>query len=295
MIRRGWVWLIAGLVVGLTTGLVYTWVLKPVAFYDTYPPLMREDFRADWVRMTSLAYGNEGDLARARLRLKDLPPDEIQSALTRTLDTAVASGRPLPVLQRLAVLAQEYGANNAAIRIYASDEVLLFTPTPTLAAMTPTPTATASAIHPTPTATAEATSEPVPHVVLPTPTPLSPPYIISQTVKSCLPEPHIAISVTESVTVTLRGRERRQINGLPGREIWLLWTGGADHAFTGLRPAQGSGYADFHVEPEQLYNLYIETPTGAPVTTLKIEACTTKEGKSGWSSWLIVLLATEKR
>ncbi|MBN1922599.1 MAG: hypothetical protein JW892_15225 [Anaerolineae bacterium] len=293
MMKRGWVWLLTGLVGGLIAGLVYTWVLKPVAFYDTYPPLMREDFRADWVRMTGLAYGNEGDLTRAHLRLKDLPPDEIQSALTQALDSAVASGRPLPVLQRLATLAQAYGANNAAIRIYASDEVLLFTPTPTPVAITPT--ATATAIQPTLTPTKAPTPEPVPHVILPTPTPLPPPYTISQTVKSCLPEPRIAISLTESVTVTLRGRERQQINGLPGREIWLLWTGGADHAFTGLRPAQGSGYADFHVEPEQLYNLYIEMPTGAPVTTLKIEACTTKEGKSGWSSWLIVLLATEKR
>lgn len=292
MIKRGWVWLIAGLILGLTAGLIYTWALKPVAFYDTYPPLMHEDFRADWVRMTGLAYGNEGDLARARLRLQDLPADEIQGILTQALDTAVDSGRPLSVLQRLAALAQEYGVDSAAVRIYASDEVLLFTPTPTLAAIVPTLTATT--VKPTPTATAEPTPEPIPHVILPTPTPLPPPYVISETLKSCLPEPRIAVSLTESITVTVRGRERQQITGLPGREIWLLWTGGADHAFTGLRPTEGLGYADFSVEPDQLYNIYIETPTGAPVTTLKIEACTTKEGKSGWNSWLIILLATDE-
>ena len=63
-------------------------------------------------------------------------------------------------------------------------------------------------------------------------------------------------------------------------------------AFTGLRPAQGLGYADFNVEPEHSYNLYIETPTGAPVATLKTAACTATGEGDRWQSWLIILQAT---
>lgn len=289
--RRPWILLAVGLALGLAAGLIYTWVLHPVEFYDTYPPLMREDFRSDWIRMTGLAYGSDGDLARAHLRLQSLSRDEIQRALAQTLDAAVTSGRPLPALQRLAALAREYGVESAAVRIYTSEEVLLpptpptHTPTATPAAPTPTATALPSTSTPEPTLTQ------IPHVILPTPTPLPPPYSITQTLESCLPEPRIAISLTRSLTVTVRGREQRQIVGLPGREIWLLWPGGADRAFTGLRPAQGLGYADFVVEPQQTYNLYIQTPTGAPVATLKVEACAVGEGSGGWSSWLLIVKA----
>lgn len=297
--KRPHIWLLVGLALGLAAGLVYTWVLNPVEFYDTYPPLMREDFRRDWIRMTGLAYGNDGDLERARLRLKDLSRGEIQDALAQTLDAAVDSGRPLPALRRLAALARDYGVDSAAVRIYTAEEVRLPTPAPTSTA-TPSPTVTPTAIAPTPTPTpmgptATATPEPIltpiPHVILPTPTPLPPPYAITQTLESCLPEPHIAVSLTQNITITVRGREQRQVVGLPGREVWLLWPGGADRAFTGLRPAQGLGYADFVVEPQQSYNLYIETPTGAPLATLQVAPCVTAEGENGWSAWLVILKA----
>lgn len=287
-------WFMVGLVLGLALGLVYTWVLDPVEFYDTYPPLMREDFRRDWIYMTGLAYGREGDLARAKLRLKDLARAEIQNTLAQTLDIAVASGRPLPVLRRLAALARDYGVDSAAVRIYTAEEVLLPSPTPTV---TPTATPSIPPSTPTPTfslatVTPEPAQTPIPYVILPTPTPLPPPYLITQTLESCLRNPRIAISLTQSITVTVRGREERRVVGVPGREIWLLWPGGADRAFTGLRPAQGLGYADFVVAPQQIYNLYIEMPTGAPLATLGVTSCRTTEGTDGWRSWLIILKAT---
>ena len=295
--KASWVWLAVGVALGLAAGLIYTWGIQPVEFYDTYPPLMREDFRADWIRMTALAYAYDGDLERAHLRLQRLAPEEIRHELLQTLDAAVASGRPLSALQRLATLAQDYGADSPAVRIYTGEEtvILLSTPTraptsPPLSTTMPSPTATATA---TPlTVTTTPTLPPIPHVILPTPTPLPPPYRISQTIESCLPEPRLAISLTASVTVTVRGREQRQTIGLPGKELWLLGTDDADHAFTGLRPAQGLGYADFNVEPEHSYNLYIETPTGAPVATLKTAACTATGEGDRWQSWLIILQAT---
>ncbi|MDY0020188.1 MAG: hypothetical protein RBT47_09320, partial [Anaerolineae bacterium] len=72
-------------------------------------------------------------------------------------------------------------------------------------------------------------------------------------------------------------------------EVWLLWEGEADRAVTGLRPAQGLGYADFLVESGKTYNLYIGSPTGVPLATLDIEPC---ESDSG-TSWLVQVHATE--
>jgi hypothetical protein len=76
--------------------------------------------------------------------------------------------------------------------------------------------------------------------------------------------------------------------GIPNVEAWLLWSGGADRAITGLRPQQGTGYVDFTVEPEQQYNLYLEQPTGAPLTVLEIQPCETQY-TTGWTGWLLTL------
>ena len=86
-----------GVALGLAAGLIYTWGIQPVEFYDTYPPLMREDFRADWIRMTALAYAYDGDLERAHLRLQRLAPEEIRHELgkigTNVNQIALAANR----------------------------------------------------------------------------------------------------------------------------------------------------------------------------------------------------------
>ncbi len=56
---------------------------------------------------------------------------------------------------------------------------------------------------------------------------------------------------------------------------------------TGLRPAQGLGYADFLVDPGKTYNLYIGSPTGVPLATLDIAPCESDSGTSGWSKFML--------
>ena len=63
------VWLAIALLLGVAVGLGYAWGVNPVAYYDTYPPLMHEEYRADWIRMTAFAYGRGGNLSRAQARL----------------------------------------------------------------------------------------------------------------------------------------------------------------------------------------------------------------------------------
>lgn len=273
-----------GVLLGLALGLCYTWKIEPVQYYDTYPPLLQVEYRADWIRMTALACGQEGSLERARVRLRNLPQEEVRREVGAALDAAVAGGRPLPVLQRMAILAQTYGVDSPAVQIYlaSGEEVAFSTPLPPWPSPTPSPTS----LPPTPSLVTP------PPLILPTPTPLPPPYLVEETLSSCLPEPRIAVSITQEVTVTVQGSEQLERQGLPGVEVWLLWADGADRAVTGLRPAQGLGYADFAIEPGETYNLYLDSPTGAPIATLLVQPCAGGEGHA-WSSWLLILQSTQ--
>lgn len=285
--KRGWLLLI-GLVLGLAGGLVYTWVINPVEYVDTVPWLMRADYRAEWIHMTALAYGAEGNLERTRLRLQGLPEAEVQAELARALDGAVAAGRSLTVLRRMAALAQAYGVDNKAVRIYTGQVEATTVPTPALAS----PTVTPPFATPTPT-----------HTPLPLPTatitPLPPlattPYSLVTATRRCLPQPMIAISVTAELTTTVGRRTVTQTVGVPGLELWLLSAIGADRAITGLRPAVGVGYADFVVTPGERYHLHVGAPTGAPVAVVTVERCLPEDSGEGWNSWLLTVVQQEKK
>jgi hypothetical protein len=278
--------------IGLALGLYYTWVAEPVQFTDTYPPLMYEPYRRDWIRMAALAHGYEGNLARSRWRLQDLAGDMVREELARTLDMAVATGRSVPVLRNLARLAQAYGVESVAVDIYTGGGVGPVDPTP-LPSPTPSPTHTPTPVPPTrtPTPIPPTPTEP-PTPIPPSPTPVPPPYVLLDEERSCLPTPNIAVTVTRAVSVTVGGRERLEIQGVSGVEVWILWPEGADRAITGLRPELSPGYADFVVEPNTTYNLYLEQPTGAPLAALEVEPCAAGE-EEAWYSWQVTVRETE--
>jgi hypothetical protein len=69
-----------GVALGLVLGLGYAWRIQPVAYYDTAPDSLRQDYRVDYVLMVAQSYQGEGDLRLALLRLAALgpqPPAEI--------------------------------------------------------------------------------------------------------------------------------------------------------------------------------------------------------------------------
>jgi hypothetical protein len=269
--------LILGLVIGLLGGLVYTWGIQPVEYYDTYPPLMGAPYRRTWITMTAQAYGVEGNWARTQVRLTGLPEDEVRRAVTDELERAIAAGADLLYLQRISELAQAYGAAGPAVQIYG-EGTALDTPTPRPTVPTDTPTATPM---PVPTSTPTPTFTPTP-TVQPT-SPYSPAIrVISQTL-TCTLRPSIAVSIEISATLDEEGDDEPAWTGDPMREVWLIWDGGADRAITGFRPEQGLGYADFVVEPGRVYNLYVDSPTGVPLRTLQSEPCAPGEGE-GWTS-----------
>ncbi len=275
--------LIAGLFLGLVGGLLYAALIDPVHYTNAYPALLPPAQRADWIRMTAFAYGYDGDRLRADVRLAHLPTEEIRAGLARALDEAVAQGIESAALKRMAALAQRYGVENPTVAIYTRPALA---PTPAPATLTPTSL-------PVPTATATPPLRPTPPLtlsILPTPTPLPSPYVISRTVKRCEPQPRIAITVTHRITVGTGRRAHQEEVGLPGLALWLLQDEGADRAVTGFSPRGGAGYADFGVEGGHTYNLYVESPTGAPLIALPITPCSLPGGEDGWTSWVLFVV-----
>lgn len=266
--------LIVGLLLGLVGGLIYTWFVAPIQYYDTYPPMLASRYRQEWVRMTAWTYGMEGNWDRTKTRLLDLPDSEVREGAVKVLDEAVAVGAATEVLQRVARLAAAYGATGPGVSIYTG---VSSAPSEAAPSAVPLPTATAISIVP---ASPAPTSPPAPTATW-VPAPPSPFRIISQTL-TCEPKPRIAVSLEVSRTIVERGRERSEIVGLPNHYLWLIWDSGADRAITGFRPEVGLGCADFVVEPGHTYNLYIDSPNGLPIFTVQVEPCVASE--DGWVS-----------
>ena len=285
---------VIGLVVGLALGLIYTWVIAPVKLVNTYPALLRTDYRQDWVRLAALSYAADGDLGRARARLDGLKHEDVTSAVQALIEEYAATGRPADTLRSLTTLARALDVHTPAMLVY------LYTPTSSSPAyaitpsLTPTPTPTARLDSPKPhtptprvssplvTPTRKPTRTPRP----PTPTPLPlPSFQLAQQEQICKSgqTPHIEVVVKDE-----RGTE------MAGVEVWLMWPGGADRAVTGLKPQNGAGYADFNAErgaPGSVHYTLGISELGMPlVTDLLITSCPSQKGKEPLlGSWRIVL------
>jgi hypothetical protein len=294
---------IIGLAIGLSLGLLYTWVIEPVELINTYPALLRTDYRRDWVRLAALSYVADGDLERTRARLDGIAQNDIINVMQALIEEYAAAGHSAETLRSLTTLAQALGVHTPAMLVYldtpassslapthtppppsppAPSPTPFPTPSPTPSpppSPTPTPPPRTAPPSPSPTlATPEHTSTPPP----PTPTPslLSRLHVaeLEQICQSGQRE-HIAVVVQDE-----RGR------GLAGVEVWLMWSGGADRAVTGLKPRDGAGYADFNAERGVSYSLGISQLGRPLVTALRLEPCPVEEGQESMiGSWRIVL------
>jgi len=294
--------LIVGLALGVALGLLYTWVIEPVELVNTYPALLRTDYRQGWVRLVALSYIADGNLDRARARLEGLEQEDVAGAIGALIEEYAAAGRPADTLRSLTGLAEALDVRTPAMLVY------LYTPAPSplvpvhtpLSAPTPTPVHTSVPPTPSPPAvpapdpTHTPTSQPgssLPSPTLasapgstplpsPTPSLLSRLYLARQE-QVCQPgqTPHIEVVVRDE-----RGA------GLPGVEVWLVWTGGADRAVTGLKPRNGTGYADFNAEPGVRYALSVGELGRPLVAGLQIEACPAQGSEApAPGSWRLVV------
>ena len=111
-----WIRFLFAVLIGLSLGLVYGWVISPVEYVDTVPESLRQDYQTDYVLMVAEIFRADGDIATAVGRLSFLgeraPLDIVQHALqfansagyssmdietlTQLLDALVAWGGEAP-------------------------------------------------------------------------------------------------------------------------------------------------------------------------------------------------------
>jgi len=98
--------LLLGLFIGLVLGVLYGWLVQPVEYVDTAPDTLRADYHSDYVLMVAEAYGAEGDLELARVRLAALGPRPPVNVVVSAIDYGLEHGYSqldLETLNRLVV------------------------------------------------------------------------------------------------------------------------------------------------------------------------------------------------
>jgi hypothetical protein len=94
------------LLLGVTLGLLYGWLIQPVHYVDTAPGSLRADYRTDYVLMVAQAYSSGQDLQMAQVRLASLGPELASDHVTQALTYAVDHGfsrYDLDTLNQLAI------------------------------------------------------------------------------------------------------------------------------------------------------------------------------------------------
>jgi len=98
--------LMVGIVIGLTLGLVYTWVIDPAMSVEVSPDSLHADYKADYVLMIAQAYTNDSNLELAKTRLAALKIADLKQFLTDLTDKKMKQGSSPADLQALLTLAQ---------------------------------------------------------------------------------------------------------------------------------------------------------------------------------------------
>ena len=217
--------LLLAVAAGVAGGLFYTWVLDPVEIYDTTPGALRVSQKLLYLALVGDLYAFEGDLDRAGARLANLGLEPDGTVLAGLLEQYLdAGGRPEDV-RNLARLAEALGASGGVLAVFAGTS-----PAPSLAP-TSGPDGAGPGSTPTP---------------LPTATP-APTFLLAEQVELCA-----AAGQPGRIAVRVRDASGQE---MPGVQVLVSWTSGQDRFWTGLRPEQGPGYADFQMAPGTGYDV----------------------------------------
>lgn len=258
--------LFIGLVIGLSLGLYYAWMVDPVIFVDASPARLRQDYKEEYLFLISQSYAQNGRWPQAQARLQALDDANLPQTLNTLLEKYLREQRPAEVIKNMANLAQQAGTTGAVVALFAPTLVggPLPTATPTLppaAAPTATPTLM-------PTSTPPPTLTPTP-TLTPSPTPQPDYRLLSQEQVCGAPLPRIEVIVYDAL-----------LDELPGVELLVSWEGGEDSFFTGFQPARGSGYGDFTMTAG--FSYAVEVAAGSPVVSgLRVTTCT-DGSQGGW-------------
>ncbi|MFQ6016009.1 MAG: hypothetical protein ACE5NP_11275 [Anaerolineae bacterium] len=264
-----------GIAVGLSLGLLISWGIWPISYYDTDPSDLKREHKDTYILLVSQSYALDGNLDRAKARLGRLGEQDINTTVVRLAERYIAEGKDVEAISRLVKLADALGVSTSAMRVY------LITPTPT-ATPTTTPTSPPSPTAVPPTATLPPTDTPT---ITPTPLPSATPAVIYRLLERHLvpcqedsTEPmHILIEVVDE-----------QGMGVPNVPIQVIGPDGEDTFYTGLK-RKGPGLADFEMESGS-YSVKVMDGSSDIVenlsTDLLDESCP-DDGKEHYRSWFI--------
>ncbi len=101
---------IAGIVIGVALGLLYSWQVDPVKYTDTAPDSLHADHKTDYVVMIAQAYVADGNLELARTRLATLNLSNPGQYVANLTTFEIQRGAPLDDLRALSALAAALGA-----------------------------------------------------------------------------------------------------------------------------------------------------------------------------------------
>ncbi len=261
--RRGRWYLLTGLLIGLTLGLLIAWVISPVQYVDTAPASLRADFKDQYRSMIASAYLATGELGRAQSRLSLLGDADPRQALTLQAQQALSVGDPNGSAYALARLADALKQPPVGGQIPNDTTTTAATGTKAeTSSVTRAPT-----IRPTGTLTPAATPTPRPSRT-PTPT-VGAAFVLAAQENVCdvnLSEGLLQVEIQDAAG-----------QPIPGAEVIITWEGGEEYFFTGLKPELGNGYADFVMQPEVGYSLRLAAG-GRPVSNLSAPNCRTSGG-----------------
>jgi len=264
-----------GLILGLTGGLVYAWLISPVVYVNASPARLSERYKDDYIYLTSQSYALTGDWDTAQERLAELEEESLPQRVAALFERYLREGAPAPAVRNLAVLTQQVGGDSPALSLFGpTPRPPQVTPTATPAGSTPTATLLPTpSLTPIPTRTPQPTLTPSPTPV-PTATP-RPAYRLLSQERVCEPDepaPRIEVEVVDAV-----------LDPLPGVEVIISWEGGRDRFYTGFRSDQGPGYGDFTMTPGLSYAVTLAE--GSPtISGLRVEPCGEDTGglPGGW-------------
>jgi len=114
-----WLPPLLALILGISLGLIYGWVISPVQYVDTTPDTLRADYRADYVLMVAEAYQREqdGDLAVRRLAiLGSQPPGQIAAQGLADARKFGFADSDLSLIQKLTTAMQAWQPSTQGIK-----------------------------------------------------------------------------------------------------------------------------------------------------------------------------------
>jgi len=297
-LKRGHLLIVpVGIVAGLILGLLITWQVWPVEYYDTDPIDLRQEHKDDYVVMIAAAYAQDRDLGLASLRLGQLGLEDTKQSVLGLFQRYGEAGYSEET-RSLAQLAYDLGVTDVALLPYlqapTSTPELIPTPEPTpTGEAAQTPTETPSGPSPTPT---QPTPEPTPTATQPPPTPTYTPTTPPQDTPTPTVASDFDYQVVEQsdlgcsserdgdyILVYVRDENDR---GVAGVKIVVKGPGVEDWFFTGLKPEIGPGFADYLVTAPGSYT--VQAAEGRSQVTQGLSFAADCPAETPHRSWRVV-------